>query len=174
MKSLLLAASLVAPMSWAETTFHDPQGTTCRSLIQSHSPLPAYPDSVEAFIETDRLFLIKETQNSEIRVYRKSDWRRLDQDVQVVSIGTEMVQIPIVLEPKARGVGYGTEAKTALIQWAFEVLGATRIRDRIYDSNAESLELHRKLGYQFHCVATGGGFYDLTPEEFKKFVLSAP
>ncbi|ASN83357.1 GNAT family N-acetyltransferase [Deinococcus ficus] len=47
-----------------------------------------------------------------------------------------------------QGKGYGTEARTALLHFAFEHLGAVAARTEVFQDNASSQGVSRKLGYQ--------------------------
>lgn len=47
-----------------------------------------------------------------------------------------------------QGQGYGTEARAALLHFAFENLGAVAARTEVFQENAASQGVSRKLGYQ--------------------------
>ncbi|MFB9992667.1 GNAT family N-acetyltransferase, partial [Deinococcus oregonensis] len=47
-----------------------------------------------------------------------------------------------------QGQGYGTQARTALLEFAFEHLGAVAARTEVFQENASSQGVSRKLGYQ--------------------------
>ncbi|GHG03710.1 hypothetical protein GCM10017783_15390 [Deinococcus piscis] len=47
-----------------------------------------------------------------------------------------------------QGKGYGTEARTALLHFAFEQLGAVAARTEVFQDNAASQGVSRKLGYE--------------------------
>lgn len=47
-----------------------------------------------------------------------------------------------------QGQGYGTEARTALLHLAFDYLGAVVARTEVFQENAASQGVSRKLGYQ--------------------------
>ncbi|MFB9991935.1 GNAT family N-acetyltransferase [Deinococcus oregonensis] len=47
-----------------------------------------------------------------------------------------------------QGQGYGTEARTALLQLAFEHLGAVAARTEVFQENAASQGVSKKLGYE--------------------------
>lgn len=53
-----------------------------------------------------------------------------------------------VLSPRAHGRGYASEAMSAILAWADATLGASRTTCIIDPSNAASLKLAAKLGYQ--------------------------
>ncbi|MFC6617076.1 GNAT family N-acetyltransferase [Deinococcus radiophilus] len=47
-----------------------------------------------------------------------------------------------------QGQGHGTEARTALLHFAFEYLGAEAARTEVFQENAASQGVSRKLGYR--------------------------
>lgn len=46
------------------------------------------------------------------------------------------------------GKGYGSEALTEILKFAFNELGLNRVEARINSDNGASLHLHKKLGYR--------------------------
>lgn len=167
MRILIVFVGLAAPFCFGQVVFHDPRSEECGALLATTSPAPVYLDSVRVFIETDRLFLIKELGKSEIRIYLKENWLRIDQEFRMEEINEgEMVRMPIFLKPLYRGQGYGYEAKFELIRWAFEVAGVSKIRAKISNDNSHSIRLHKKLGFRFYSATPDGAFYDLNREDF--------
>ena len=46
------------------------------------------------------------------------------------------------------GKGYGAEALTEILKFAFNELGLNRVEARINSDNAASIRLHKKIGYR--------------------------
>ncbi len=53
-----------------------------------------------------------------------------------------------------QGQGYGTEARTALLYLAFELLGAEAALSEVFQENHASRGVSRKLGYQFDGISS--------------------
>ena len=66
------------------------------------------------------------------------------------------VEVGWIIEPSAWGRGYATEAARAVIQYAFEQVGALRAVAHIARENAGSIAVARKLGMQIDQEAAIG------------------
>ena len=58
------------------------------------------------------------------------------------------VEIGYGIEPEFEGHGYATEAAKALVNWAFEQPGVEAVEAEAEESNAASLRIIEKLGFQ--------------------------
>ena len=84
----------------------------------------------------------------------------------------------IWLNQKYHGQGFGTEAWTARIKYAFETLKLTELENGFFDGNAASWKMQQKLGYKIvgktknTCPALGGEVVEivtnLTASDFYK------
>ena len=59
----------------------------------------------------------------------------------------------ISLLPEARGAGIGTEAGSAVVDWAFDVVGLHRISLDVFDFNPAALRSYEKIGFRREGVA---------------------
>ncbi len=57
------------------------------------------------------------------------------------------------LRTDVHGKGYMTEAATAVVRWAFQVLGAHRVRVAAATDNMKSLAVIGRLGFRFEGIA---------------------
>ncbi|MFC4456155.1 GNAT family N-acetyltransferase [Deinococcus sonorensis] len=89
----------------------------------------------------------------ELAVFREG------QPVGMVTLRSQ--QFPILREVKTsawlglefQGRGYGTEARGALLHFAFEQLGAEAALSEVFQDNLASQGVSRKLGYQFDGIS---------------------
>lgn len=73
----------------------------------------------------------------------------------------------ILGEPESRGKGYATDAKMALLQYAFETLGLHKVISHAFSANVKSIEYSKRCGYVVEAVHKdeifrGGKFEDMT------------
>lgn len=58
-------------------------------------------------------------------------------------------ELGIIIGDKAHwGQGYGTDAVSALLRWAFEYLNLNRISLRVYDYNERAIGCYQKCGFR--------------------------
>lgn len=62
------------------------------------------------------------------------------------------------LLPEARGLGYATEAASAMVDLAFTVLGAHRVAGRLDARNVDSARVLERLGMRFEGTFRGSEF----------------
>jgi RimJ/RimL family protein N-acetyltransferase len=55
--------------------------------------------------------------------------------------------VRVVVDPRRRGEGIGTEMMSALLDKAFLELGLHRVALRVFESNREAIAWHHKLGF---------------------------
>lgn len=70
-------------------------------------------------------------------------------------------------EPESRGKGYATDAKMALLEYAFLTLGLHKVISHAFSANVKSIEYSKRCGYEVEAVLKderfqNGHFQDLT------------
>lgn len=139
----------------------------CFQELARRAGLPVYADTVDIFLETERLLLVRQSGETRLRIYRKGSHTRIDKEWKYEA-HSGVVWMPIVLEPRFLRQGYGYEAMRALIQWSFEKDGARVIYAIIYDENEASVALHEKLGFRKGSACGKAFRYEFTREDLAK------
>jgi len=85
-------------------------------------------------------------------------------------------------EPAARGKGYGTEATSLMVDYAFTALGLHNVMLTVYEFNAAARRVYTKVGFKEigrrrKCRFMGGEFWDeifmdILADEFESPVLA--
>lgn len=116
----------------------------------------------------------------EFLIYECSTWRPLGttnlHGIDEFNRGAELAIG--IMEPDARGKGYGTEAALLTLVWAFDMLKLHRVQARVFAYNPASLGLCAKLGFhefgRARDVKWMGGHYwdiicfDMLADEFSR------
>jgi len=58
----------------------------------------------------------------------------------------DVIKVGYTIDPAFQGLGYATEAIRALVEYAFETLGATVVRAHASAENAQSIRVAEKVG----------------------------
>lgn len=138
--------------------------TSGLAIPQDH--LPAY-----LIAETPRTYLVVAKQfpspmsSQKVLVIDKSTHQVIGS--MRITIEGKRAHLPLRFNVENQASGIGTEAKYALLRYAFEKLGAEDVHDAINFSNKASIRLHEKLGFK---LLSGQLIlhFGLTKQDFKK------
>ncbi len=116
--------------------------------------IPNLPDGYTPIIQTERL-IVAQTKPTEF-VYLD---RKTFEEIGIIGFTLSqsekgiIAHMPIytIKEKKHlyQGKGFGTEAKYALMKWAFEEKNIYAVKAYIYNDNYRSINMQEKLGFQF-------------------------
>lgn len=86
----------------------------------------------------------------------------------------ELAHLPIYFDPYFHRQGFGTEAKFAVIDWVFNNFPVEGIIAVISDSNIQSINLHRKLGFELEGPGEviNSGKYILSKDRFLELKMN--
>lgn len=181
---LLVVLLLLAAPARAEITFLRPPTAFCARVAANVGKwgLP----NVEIAIETPRMVLGFKLQRgertNELVAFDKNTLEPLG-EVGLSDFGGS--DLALLLFPKSsrdqdgvmhlpvyfdqhQGAGLGTEAKYAVMRYAFEVAGATGIEASVRKENDPSIGLHEKLGFKVLQRDLRNIHYGITKKEFEK------
>lgn len=104
----------------------------------------------------------------EFLIYERATWRPLGTtNLHSIDEFNRATELAIgIMEPDARGKGYGTEAALLTLLWAFDMLKMHRVQARVFAYNPASLRLFAKLGFHEFGSAReaqwmGGDYWDM-------------
>lgn len=107
-----------------------------KAWIEKMSGTPAYPTDIALIIET-----IDGGQPIGTMGLHGINWTD-----RKATTGT------VIGEAKYRGGGYATDAKMALLEYAFESLGMHKIISHAFSKNVKSVEYSKRCGYEVEAV----------------------
>ena len=124
-------------------------GLSCEGQLEG-LVRPPLPRRVQVVVETPRLLLVKASNFPDAMVHGIYERQTglLVGNIVYLKTSPSVLELPLGLFSFAEGLGYATEAKFALMQFAFERNQIQWIEESILSSNTASIKLHEKLGYQ--------------------------
>lgn len=186
-KVLWLVIALASSHARAEITFLRKHEIFCSAIEAAIAGHPVRPDIPITSIETPRLrlgfvpFHFEGYYPTTFTAVNKKTGEKLG-TVSLLGHGTEelaallfpqnpaaqdkVVHMPIFFE-EHKGQGFGTEAKYALMRYAFEVAGLEGVVDSISVDNVGSIATHEKLGFHILERSEKKVHYGITKAEFE-------